>query len=802
MGHRLARGLARVALRRPWSLLVLAALVSVPAAWQASRIRLDTDLERLLPSDSRAVRWSRELETVVGDGGYFSLIFEGDDQAALDRAVAEAARAVAALPEVRGIEYQHPVAFIRRHKYTLLPSRLLEDVLQRVDRLEAEVNPFVEDLEEDTGPATHVVDEGELDRLLERWVDPPATHRSADGRLRGILVWPRRSVTSLGSIRDLHARLESIVSGVAHGAGVRAGVSGSLRKKVDAYLQIRDDLNRSGLAAGAGIVFVLLLALRSLRLVPIVLAPVAAGLLWSYGLVPALVGDLNLVTSFLLMVLFGTGVEFSVHLFERFRHELASSPAAVALETTFASTGRSIVTSGLATTLGMAVLLFSRFRGFSEFGVIAAISVLAIFLAMFVVLPPVLVLAERHGLVRPRGPGGHHWRWLPDREMTAVVLALVVLAGVTATSVRFDFDFEHLQAEVPAAAAMKEKHRQVYAGFTAPAAVYAASDLASLDAALAALDHARAARPDAVGTMASVRDFAPGPEEWARRRRLLAELQERLSARWADRIQDARKRRWIEDLRAFTPPDAPLSPQDLPPEILRRVATRDGSGGWTLAVNTASRPRDGQTAMAFTEALYALPMPEGVRGPTGDKPVFAEILWLVTREGPLLVGGTFLGVFLLVMADRRRIGEALWVMLPLAAGLLLTLGGMVALGWKLNFFNIVVLPNLIGNAVDNGVHWYRRWTETGHATADVQAELSGTLTASAATTAIGYAGLTLAHHAGLRSIGSTAVLGFACLWATAVVLMPGVLALRALRRDTSRAAAPSRTRFPVPHLPR
>jgi uncharacterized protein len=186
-------------------------------------------------------------------------------------------------------------------------------------------------------------------------------------------------------------------------------------------------------------------------------------------------------------------------------------------------------------------------------------------------------------------------------------------------------------------------------------------------------------------------------------------------------------------------------------------------------------------------------MPPGVRGPTGDKPIFAEILWLVSAEGPFLVGGTLLGVFALVLLDRRRLGEALWVMLPLVAGLLLTLGGMVALGWKLNFFNIVVLPNLIGNAVDNGVHWYRRWTETGHATADVQKELSGALTASAAITTIGYGSLALAHHAGLRSIGSTAVLGFACLWAMGLVLMPGVLALRSQRRDARKAAAPSST---------
>ncbi len=791
MFRRLTRRLGLVAWQRPWALLGLAALASGPAAWQASRIRLDTDLKRLLPQDSRAVRWSRELEATVGDGGYFSLIFEGADGAALDRAAAEAARAAAALPGVLSVEYRNPVEFVRRYKYMLVPSRRLDDVLERVNRLEAEVSPFVEDLEEEgKAPAEGGVDAEEVDRQLERWVDLPETHRSADGRLRGVLVWPRRSVTSLGAIRDLYARLDSIVSDEARRSGARGGISGSLRSKVDTYLQIRDDLNRSGAAAGAGILLVLLLAFRSLRVLPIVLAPVGTGLLWSYGLVPGLVGDLNLITSFLLMVLFGTGIEFSVHLVERFRNELASGDPAAALETTFASTGRSILTSGFATTLGMAVLLFSRFRGFSEFGLIAATSIVAIFLSMFVVLPPLLVLGARHGLVRPLRAGEHGCRRFPGGTGTLAVLAAVALAGGAATRLRFDYDFENLQAEVPGAAAMKEKHREVYPGFSAPAAVYAVRDLPTLDGALALLEGARAAKPDTIGSVVSVRDFAPGPQEWQSRRALVSELQDRLSAAWTRRVKDPQKQRWIQDLRAFVPPEEPPAPEDLPPELRRRVAPRDESGGWTLAVNTAGRPRDGRMAMAFTEALYALPMPDGVRGPTGDKPVFAEILWLVTEEGPFLVGGTLLGVFALVLADRRRTGEALWVMLPLVSGLLLTLGGMVALGWKLNFFNIVVLPNLIGNAVDNGVHWYRRWTETGHATADVQEELSGALTASAATTTIGYAGLTLAHHAGLRSIGATAILGFACLWFTGVVLMPGVLALRTRRADGRAAAAP------------
>jgi predicted RND superfamily exporter protein len=785
--ERLMRGLLRAAMLRPGRLLVAAVLLSVPAGWQASHIRLDTDLKRLLPRDSRAVRWSRELEPVVGDGGYFSLLLEGGDPAALDRAVEEAARLAGALPGVGSVEYRIPVEFVRRYKHTLLPSGRLEDVLDRVNQLETEVNPLIEDLADGAAgaPSATRVDAGDVDRELERWVGVPPTYRSADGRVRGVIVRPLRGVTSLGATRHFFGRLQALVAETARRHALRGYVSGSLRSKVEAYLQIRQDLNRAGYVAAAGIALTLLVAFRSLRPLPLVLVPVAAGLLWSYGLVPALVGDLNIMTAFLLMVLFGMGIEFSVHLVKRFLQEAATRPLAAALEETFLSTGRSILTSGFATTLGTAILCFSRLRGFSEFGAISAVSIFAIFLAMFLVLPPMLVVWARRGWIG--GPsraetGG--MRWVPRRLGTIAALAASAAAGVVALRwLTFDYDFQNLQADVPAVAEASARHREVFSGYSAPGAVYAVSDLATLDRALVVVGEAKRRHPAVIGTVASVRDLAPGPAEWAKRGELLRELQDRLRASWTRRVKDPKKREWIADIVGFRAPDAAPRVEDLPAELRRRVAARDGSGAWILSVDTAGRPREGRMAMAFTEALYELRMPAGVRGPTGDKPVFAEILRLVTREGPWLVGATLLGVFALVLADRRRIGESLWVMLPLSCGLALTFGVMAALGWKLNFFNVIVFPSLIGNAVDNGVHWFRRFRETGEDTAEVQHELSGTLTASTATTATGYAGMILAHHAGLRSIGSVAVLGLMCCLFTGVVVMPGVLRLLARRHQ-------------------
>jgi predicted RND superfamily exporter protein len=231
---------------------------------------------------------------------------------------------------------------------------------------------------------------------------------------------------------------------------------------------------------------------------------------------------------------------------------------------------------------------------------------------------------------------------------------------------------------------------------------------------------------------------------------------------------------------------SPPSIDELPDIIKRGLMTQDGSGEFVLGIYPNLPRRDGHEAMRFARELYGLSLPDSAKGPIGEMPVFAEILWLVTGEGPLIVVATLIGVALIVFLGYRSLKDTCWTVFPLLGGMALALGIMAVSGLKLNFFNVVVIPALLGLGIDHGVHYYRLWKELGRDTVKTQRELFGPLTTCTLTTMMGYSGMAFARHEGLRSIGLVACLGLAAIWFVSLVVFPGILSWIPMKRGRTR----------------
>jgi predicted RND superfamily exporter protein len=174
--------------------------------------------------------------------------------------------------------------------------------------------------------------------------------------------------------------------------------------------------------------------------------------------------------------------------------------------------------------------------------------------------------------------------------------------------------------------------------------------------------------------------------------------------------------------------------------------------------------------------------------------IFADVLTVMLKDSPVAVAVSFAAVFLLVLIDFRSIRNSLVAMIPLICGIAIMLGVMGAAGVHLNFFNMIVLPIILGMGVDCGVHVFHRFQEEGYGNIPkVLTTTGGSIVITTLTTIAGFSGVIFAHHGGLSSMGIAAVIGLCSILVINLFFFPSVLAVLWHSGDDGKPSAESKT---------
>ena len=124
--------------------------------------------------------------------------------------------------------------------------------------------------------------------------------------------------------------------------------------------------------------------------------PVVLTLSFILGTMRYLGIPLNALTATVLSITIGLGVDYSVHLVDRFEDELSHGAEVFeALEISLRGTGGALTSSMLTTVSGIGVLVLAITPVLGQFGLITGISILYSYLASLVALPPALVVWQR-----------------------------------------------------------------------------------------------------------------------------------------------------------------------------------------------------------------------------------------------------------------------------------------------------------------------------------------------------------------------------------------------------------------------
>ena len=194
----------------------------------------------------------------------------------------------------------------------------------------------------------------------------------------------------------------------------------------------------------------------------------------------------------------------------------------------------------------------------------------------------------------------------------------------------------------------------------------------------------------------------------------------------------------------------PLTSEVLPRWAREPFIERDGTEGRLAHLCVRMNSKHLDDLVAATVRLDHIIGDEAVLR-ADSRLVFADLISSMRRDAQRLPGWALAIIFAFIALDLRALRPTLACFGALALGLGLTLGVMGMWPLHLNFFNLVVMPAVIGLSIDASIHlWHARGRASAGATG--QASLI-----AAMTTIAGFAGLLVAQHPGLRSIGELGV---------------------------------------------
>tara|TARA_B100000941_G_scaffold82485_1_gene56736 strand:- start:15536 stop:18208 length:2673 start_codon:yes stop_codon:yes gene_type:complete len=140
---------------------------------------------------------------------------------------------------------------------------------------------------------------------------------------------------------------------------------------------------------------VLFITFRSIKYAFITTLPIGLVVSWLYGIMYIGGYSLNFVTATIGAISIGVGIDFSIHITQRFREEIRNNSKEVALRKTLNGTGIALLGSALSSMAGFAIMGMAPMPLFASFGQITAIMILLALISSVFVLPSLLVLVSR-----------------------------------------------------------------------------------------------------------------------------------------------------------------------------------------------------------------------------------------------------------------------------------------------------------------------------------------------------------------------------------------------------------------------
>lgn len=584
------------------------------------------------------------------------------------------------------------------------------------------------------------------------------------------------------------------------------------------------------------VLFILLLAYRSVLLTAATLTTLALGMVFCGAFAALSVKELNLISVAFAVSNIGLGVEYAIHFCLRYRDNLTHHIRKdLALRSTLTSTAPSLLLCAGTTSIGLYAFIPTDYKGVSELGLLAGTSLFICLLITLIVLPAVLkIFPDPAQFQLPENPTTFS-RWSKilatwplhfAKPIAWSTLIIAMVSIVLTLNVKTDFNplnlrdpntesviaFKKLMQDkdtTPLTLTVLAKNKESAQQLRTQLAQLSTVDktislfdfepgqqeekLALIDETALMLGPQIANFPSlmaeenplpAIKKLISAIDQTTSqknPAEQLALARLKQELQD-IMLELDARPSEASRRQFIESIQT-----ALLGTL---PSVMNQLST----GLNARQVSLTELPTDIKEKWLSNNGLYRIQIfpkkdvndltnlaefitqVQAIAPETTDLPImYWESMKAVVAAFQQAIVIALVTIALLLFIIRRNLFDTLLVMTPLILAGLFTMASAVLTDTPINFANIIALPLLLGLGVDNGIHM----VEKLHHSLSEQQNIYRSSTAramfyGALTTASSFAGLAFSPHQGIASMGLIITMGIFWIMVCTFIVLPAL----------------------------
>jgi uncharacterized protein len=662
---------------------------------------------------------------------------------------------------------------------------------------------------------------------------------SGEDDLMFILVTPREDETSFTGTRDSIEFARKLVDETRQKfPQIIVGITGEDVIASDEMVTTQKDVREASILALLGVSLLFILAFRGVVKPLMAVFCLVIAICWSMGFTTLTVGHLNILSVVFTTILIGLGIDFGIHILERYKEERQSGRDVLSsFQKTLQGTGRSNFAGAITTAMAFGAMTLTDFIGISELGWIAAWGILFCMLAMILLLPALLAVEEKWRKTDFNHDGGsvekRQWVEKLYSHYYVIIFICLILVGISALALpglKFDYNLLNLQAKNTEAVEYEMKILE-----NAKRSAWSAAMIAdTIEEAQRKLEAVKGL--STVGEVESILSLVPKNQQekiefikgvspllanlkveeadtpffLKSLTRTLKKIQFKIRSKedetptdavaeaglWVRRFVDelanaepkvaqerlgnfSKKlfvdyRSKIADLRKNANP-SPVEIGKLPKEMRERFLSNKGR--FLISIFPAVDIWDLTQREQFLSQLRQVD-PDVV----GNAVHMFESSRLM-KEG-YINGGIYAmtAIVIFVLLTFKRLKTTVFIFLPVVVGSLWTIGIMELLEVRFNLANLVILPLILGIGVVDGIHIIHRYREEPDKTATVLSKSTGmAVVLTSLTTMVGFGSMMIADHQGIYSLGLVLTVGVGSCLVASVTIVPAVLKLATVK---------------------